>query len=287
MMHENDAAPLQGSPPDTAVVHLLRRCNPPETFVRFVESYRRTAESFPHDLIVIFKGFDIGEEAWALEALAGVRFQRVDWPDVEFDLGPYLHFGRSLPYRYFCFLNSWSYILAENWLTKLSDALRELPQAGVVGATGSWLSIFGDRPFPNHHLRTNSFLISKELLCQLRSWPMRDKLDTYRFESGANGMTSQLLELGLEPYVVDCHGRGWRKEEWNKSRTYCSSDQEGLLIADNQTNAYQYGISRRRRRLMRSAWTPRRVRLFFRRLKECLGICRPAQLSSPANNYVE
>lgn len=272
ILRENDAASLRCDLPDTAVVHLLRQCNPPEAFVRFIESYRRNAESLPHDLIVIFKGFGVGEDAWALEALAGIRFQRVDCLDAEFDLGPYLHFGRSLPYRYFCFLNSFSYILAENWLTKLSVALRELPHAGVVGATGNWQSMFSDMPFPNPHIRTNSFLISKELLCQLRSWPMREKLDCYRFESGANGLTNQILRRGLEPYVVDCHGRGWRKEQWNLSRTLRSCDQECLLVADSSTDAYQFGSPRRRRKLMRFAWTPPRVSA-IRWLKDRLGIC--------------
>lgn len=260
--------------PDTAVVHLLRQCNPRNAFVRFIESYCLRTESLPHDLVVIFKGFGVGDDSWALEVLADVPFHRVDWPDIEFDLGPYLHFGRLLPYRYFCFLNSNSCILCDHWLTKLSIAMRELPSAGVVCATGSWQSIFSDAPFPNYHVRTNAFLISREVLCQLQSWPMLDKLDCYRFESGANGLTQQVLKLGLEPYVVDRSGRGWRKEQWNESHTFYSSDQENLLVADSRTEDYQRGSSKQRKKFTRNAWTLRPVRRLLQRVREYLGLRR-------------
>ncbi|MBV8856067.1 MAG: hypothetical protein JOZ02_03820, partial [Acidobacteria bacterium] len=48
-------------------------------------------------------------------------------------------------------------------------------------------------PFPAYHLRTNAFMVRRATMLGLRVWGMASKEDAWRFESGREGMTGQLL----------------------------------------------------------------------------------------------
>ncbi|UCH72686.1 MAG: hypothetical protein JSU82_09865 [Rhodospirillales bacterium] len=239
-----------------AAVHLLRQCNGIDWFRRFVDSYRMMAEPLEHDLVIIFKGFDGHDKSPYLKVLEDIAFQGFDVPDSGFDIGPYLEVSRHSQHERLCFLNSFSTLLAPAWLTKLDQALSNMPKAGVVGATGSYEPAGPAAPFPNYHLRTNGFLISRELLLDLEVWEMKVKPDVSRFEAGPKGMTRQVLQRGLEPYVVDRDGTAWARADWEASGTYRSGEQERLLIADNRTNAYLKADPETRGWLRRLAWSP-------------------------------
>lgn len=94
-------------------------------------------------------------------------------------------------------------------------------------------------PFPNYHIRSNAFMISSELMKTLKCPSVRTKMDAHRFESGRNGLTRQILGMGKRVIVVGKDGIGYEKEDWHKSRTFWPSEQENLLVADNQTRYYQ------------------------------------------------
>jgi hypothetical protein len=64
------------------------------------------------------------------------------------------------------------------------------------------------------------------------------KFSAYKFESGIEGMTNQVLRLGLRVLVVGRDGQGYPPELWHASNTYWQSRQENLLVADNQTDVY-------------------------------------------------
>lgn len=108
--------------------------------------------------------------------------------------------------------------------------------------------------FPNYHLRTNAFMISSELMKTLKCPPMKTKVDTYRFESGKKGLTSQIIKMGKRVIVVGKDGVGYEKECWNESMTFWQYEQENLLVADNQTRDYQEGSQERRNYLSFVAW---------------------------------
>jgi hypothetical protein len=109
-------------------------------------------------------------------------------------------------------------------------------------------------PFPNCHIRSNAFMISGELMEALRFPPIKTKVDAYIFESGKSGLTKKILAMGKRVLVVGKNGNGYEKEAWHESGTFWQSDQENLLIADNQTHDYDYGIPERRRYLSSLAW---------------------------------
>ena len=206
--------------------------------------------------------------------------------DFGYDLNAYFSCFKKFRnnYKYFCFLNSFSEINGADWLRKLSDPLNN-KTIGLVGATGSYgtmvpkylapspnLAIWKRvlRPillpliirfkeisfdsFPNPHIRTNGFVISAAIFNQIKfPMPLR-KLEAYKFESGRSGLTKQIKKLGLKCVIVGNNGNVYSENYWPESRIFWSSDQENLLIKDNQTNYYQNANAITKKKLFISAW---------------------------------
>jgi len=275
---------------EICVAHLVRRSNELSAFRRFLDSYRTCSAGVPHELLLIFKGFSRPDELRAFdELLAGVPHKRAMVADFGFDVGPYLKVTREHPYRYFAFFNSFSRLLIPGWLEIMYREIRR-PGAGLIGATGSHQSIATDfhvfrwetrksspaykrllvpwlrylrylitirdrfPPYPNHHIRTNAFMIEREVMMNLRCPPMRRKWDAYRFESGSTSLTCQVMAAGLSAVVVGADGRAYAPQEWAAARTFWISGQENLLVSDNQTRAYTEGGAPLRERLAFHAW---------------------------------
>lgn len=113
----------------------------------------------------------------------------------------------------FCFLNSYSVILWDNWLALLVGEMEKwwamtLPETGLVGATFSTQSFLSNSrgagwarrkcyaPHPNYHVRTNAFLIRSQLMKAI--WPrwILTKDQAHLFESGRDSLTNRVAELG-------------------------------------------------------------------------------------------
>jgi hypothetical protein len=126
------------------------------------------------------------------------------------------------------------------------DRLRELPMIPEQ------LIRFGTFPAP--HLRTNGFMVERQLLRSLRMDRIARKMGAYSLESGRNSITRQIQRRGLRALVVARDGELYEPERWPESHTFWQGDQEGLLIADNQTRFYANGPLERRRLLSAFAW---------------------------------
>ena len=138
---------------DTAVVYLARREEGPGPLQRFVDSYTKATAGVPHHLIVIYKGFEwspLAPPPDFHQALARRRVMNILHPierrsvsvaDDMLDIGAYLVAAKAFPqYRFFCFLNTFSEVVADDWLKKLRDAV-DSESVGIVGATASWESL--------------------------------------------------------------------------------------------------------------------------------------------------
>jgi hypothetical protein len=149
----------------------------------------------------------------------------------------------------------------ESHHTLASQTLAELHESGPVGAARRalgelrrgrsirsmissylWMRRFVAAPqydpFPNHHVRTNGFMMRRDLILDLH-WPsIRMKQDAVAFESGRDGLTRQVEARGLGVLVVGRDGEGYGPADWWCSGTYRSRDQENLLIADNRTRQF-------------------------------------------------
>lgn len=108
--------------------------------------------------------------------------------------------------------------------------------------------------FPNYHIRTNAFMVSSELMLALSGIDIKTKMDAHKFESGKHGLTMHVINRGKKVLVVGKDGKGYEKEEWCYSSTFWQSEQENLLVADNQTRDYENGSPERRCYLRTIAW---------------------------------
>ena len=146
--------------------------------------------------------------------------------------------------------------------TRVALALRDRrPGAFVRRATlwslrlaGIWRPARDFPPFPNYHLRTNAFMGSRQTLRRIRLGPMRLKLSAYKFESGKDSLTNQVMKLGLKVLVVGRDGEGYEPERWHLSNTFWQSREENLLVSDNQTEFYLSADPATRAEHARYAW---------------------------------
>jgi hypothetical protein len=110
---------------------------------RFVSSYQAQPAGIPHRLVIVCNGFSGADDdrlVAAQRALAGVEHDLLVLDAPVLDLAAYAIVAERLAPARCCFLNSYSTILAPDWLALLSDAL-DAPGVGLVGASGSWGSM--------------------------------------------------------------------------------------------------------------------------------------------------
>ncbi len=251
---------------DNGVVYLYRFVEGATPVRTFLNSYRAHPAGLGHDLHVILKGFPDRQALAEARALFGsLPINTIEVDDTGYDIGSYVAAAKSVANAKLLFLNTFSEILADNWLAHF-DAALNMPGTGLVGATGSWQSIssnveaaassllrnpqhflglyrkgnisarpnivpkraarsrrslglvagalinlsrypkllFKFRRYPNPHIRSNAFMIRRELFLSLTKGNagFRRKMDAYKFESGRSSMTRQILSAGL------CASRG-------------------------------------------------------------------------------
>jgi hypothetical protein len=263
------------------VIHLVRAANGLSPLASFLESLRSHVAGRDYDLVLVLKGF-VGETLPREyeNLLDAHRHERLFMPDVGFDIGAYFFAAGRVAHQRVCFLNSYSRILHRDWLRFFDEALTQ-PGIGVVGATGSAETARGAPggthvvrsvaqvlsprllyralafpEFPNYHLRSNAFYISRQLFLSLVTGPLRTKRALYRFESGRQSMTRQLAARGLAARVIGRDGVAYPPHEWSASATFRSGEQENLLVADNRTMDYEMANAQRRQMLTEAAWGP-------------------------------
>jgi hypothetical protein len=115
----------------------------------------------------------------------------------------------------------------------------------------------GFAPFPAAHVRSTGFMADTGTLERLRFGALESKIATYRLESGAASITAQVRALGLRTLVVDRDGRRFEPDSWPDSATFWQGRQEGLMIADKQTEHYAEVDARGRAVLAGFAWGER------------------------------
>ena len=271
---------------DLCVAHLVRRKNGTAPFRDFLASYAKHPAGEVHDLLIVFKGFTNPHHLAPYETmLEGIAHRRVFMSDFGFDIGAYRKVAGAFPYTYFAFMNSYSRIMHAGWLESMRRHAAR-PGVGIVSATASYQSILSDLiemrralprygawtlaarrhgryflsvknrfpPYPNPHVRTNAFLIGRELFSALRDTTVVTKWDAYRFESGINGMTRQIIGAGLLALIAGRDGAAYDCADWPDSRTFWSGGQENLLVEDNQTRLYEGDDHNVHERLAYLAW---------------------------------
>ncbi|HXC45163.1 MAG TPA: hypothetical protein VNU24_01050 [Solirubrobacteraceae bacterium] len=248
------------------LVYLVWAPQGPEPVARFAESYRRHAAGVEHVVAVALKGMRAGQDRSPWErALEGVSYELLEMPDGVLDLGSYRQAAERVRAERYCFVNTASEILGEGWLGHLDRHLRGAG-VGLVGAAGSYESAYSSAPrplrpfrrdfdpFPNPHIRTNGFALTRELLASL-DWSLpRRKLEAWRLESSRRGISAQVRERGLELVVVGRDGHAYPPERWRESATFRSGAQLNQMLGDNRTREYDTAPQGRRLQLEQMAW---------------------------------
>jgi hypothetical protein len=245
----------------------VRAANGIDVFQSFLDSYTEHPAGESHRLVLLFKGFPSEFVARPyFELAAGLEPEAVFVDDEGLDLHAYLTAARELEGATCCFLNSYSRLLAGDWLAKLAAALAD-GDAGMVGVAGSYESTYSSAPlvlrprlcrefprFPNPHLRTNGFMIERELMLELDCVLPRSKRETLALESGRRSLSREVWARGLEVLVVGADGVAYAPARWRESATFRSGGQRNLLIADNRTRQYEEADPALRTRLEKMAW---------------------------------
>jgi hypothetical protein len=238
-----------------------------EPLQAFAQAYKQHPPGTGHRLVLLLNNVTQPAVREACHAVTrDVGAEMLELPEPRLDLAAYLEAAHRLEAASLCFLNSYSTPLADDWLATLAEPLRD-EGVGLVGAFGSYESFSTNAPliarpyrmrqfpsFPNAHVRTNAFMLSRELMLSLRWSPIRTKLDTWKIESGRQSMTRQVWDRGLSTLVIGRDGSAYRPRELYESRTFRRGAQRNRLVDDNRTREFEEASPSRRRLLFELAW---------------------------------
>ncbi len=136
---ETDLAGARRDPP--CVVYLLWGPLGLEPVRAFLRSYRAHAAGLEHRLVIVLNGVQERGARAAFEAeLEGVEHELIVLPAPVLDLLAYRQAAERLCAGRYCFLNSYSRVLGEDWLAHMDRALAD-PGVGIVAASASWASM--------------------------------------------------------------------------------------------------------------------------------------------------
>ena len=123
---------------------------------------------------------------------------------------------------------------------------------GTARALRFFVGRFG--PFPAAHVRTNGFLVERDLMRSLERTPIRRKYDAFVVEGGHKSLTRQIEELGLRPLLAGADKQVYDVPDWARSGVFWQRGQENVLLEDNQTRVYRDADLDLRTYFARFAW---------------------------------
>lgn len=251
-----------------AVVYLLWVPAGIEPVRQFAQSLREFSAGAELDLVVAVSGGTRPDDVDPLtNELVAFAPKELLFEGPRLDLATYRESVDKLEsHESFVFMNSYSRVLADDWLAILTSAVND-PTVGLASTTGSYESFVANRRFglglielpqfplfPNAHARTSTFALRRETILKL-DWPLvAKKREAWQLESGRRSITKQVQKLGLRTVVVDRFGKLNDPEDWPASETFRSGEQRGLLVADRRTDDYKNGSDEERELLRKLAW---------------------------------
>lgn len=159
-----------------------------------------------------------------------------------------------------------SYISRRAWLKQISAAAvnrhrrasdgndqYEASWKEVSAAGMQYCDIATFPTFPNPHIRTNVFMVSREhfLKCEIEG---PSKIDCCKFESGPNSITALIRREGLTALMVGADGVGYDIADWPLSGCFRSQGQRNLLARDNQTDNFDRMSLPEQQAIMDMSW---------------------------------
>lgn len=271
------------------VVYLSALAYDINDLISFLNSYEKFEAGMDHELLIVLNGTTLVSEETIKKFKQEINNRnikncRIITSPSGQDIHIYSQLAETLSSGYLLFLNSFSVLKANNWLRFFTD--NYTADTGVIGATGSNASFirahrrrfkiakgFAEKfrqlkyiiklntlyrnkfgKFPNPHIRTTGFFISRKLFLSLELRHPKIKREAWYFENGSNGMTRQLLKRGLKCKVVGRNGKAYNVEDWKDSNTFWNGEQENNLIADNHVKRYEEATEHMKNYYKIDAW---------------------------------
>ena len=109
---------------------------------------------------------------------------------------------------------------------------------GHISPNGVFEFLYGFPRFPNPHIRSNGFILRRDLLLEFFSDLPPTKKAAYSFESGPDSLSARIVRRGLKLAMVSKDGRVRLSENWMACKGFRLGDQSDLLLGDNQTRGF-------------------------------------------------
>ena len=243
------------------VCYLFTKFDEDKSLINFKTNYLNYKSGYDHDLIISYKLINKAKIKDLNEKLYNINYQVFIDPVTknDFDFGTYKRISEKFMERDILFINSHSYPICDDWLKKLMKYKEERTLIGTSASNESlYSSIKLKRKykifsyllrkyrfkknflrFPNPHIRTSSFLIKgKYLFNYIQKIKISNKEDTWKIESGFNGLTNYLKKNDFNIYVVNSDGEKYTEKNWKFSRTYNFLNQNKSIISDKHTRKF-------------------------------------------------
>lgn len=214
----------------------------------FLNSYKKNKSGINHELIIVFNGFKFEEELNPfLELLKYSSIKlKIEKTNSKYDIDVYYFIANKYnDYSYFLFLNTYSIILAENWLFYYYKNII-IENVGCVSATGAWgdfnhvidykkslseilkfkikLNIlkkiiyfrYNFYPSVGIHLRTNAFMINRNVFLTIQRPNVKPLLLRFLFRLNNKKIRSFCFEHGINNFSNQLLKRGYKIKLVNK-----------------------------------------------------------------------
>lgn len=249
------------------IIYLYRTTHPISDFQRFIKGLQKTTKPGSSRVCILIKGETSPEQAQqialALEWVScAFETQVLYLKDIGVDISAYALAAAQMNDQFLCFLNTYSEPLVSGWLEKLAAPVLSRI-ADVAGATGAYEATLKETTFPNPSLRTNAFLINRELYLALEGVESADRQAALMFENGQKSMTRQILEKGGRVVVVNGDGEAFDIHRCHEANAFRSLGPQNLLVADNRTREYEIADEETKAKLRRFAWGGKKPRWRF------------------------
>jgi hypothetical protein len=163
--------------------------------------------------------------------------------------------GFSTPYREAFPDRAWAQAQVLRLTPDTGRAVAPLRVRRLIGSARAYRSFVGRfGPFPAPHVRTNGFIVERELMRSLERTPIHRKYDAFVVEGGNKSLTHQIEQLGLRPLLAGADQRVYDVPDWARSGVFWQRDQENVILEDNQTRAYRDADLDLRTYFARFAW---------------------------------
>ncbi len=208
-----------------------------ELAFRFLQTYHDCLPGMDHDTIIVCNGSPATDETrFYFGSLPNVSF--LDRDGAGYDIGGFQAAARAYPADLMVFFGSTAYFRHPGWLLKVVQAFQLHGDTlyGTMGNQGA--QNVGVWP----HVRTTGFWLSPSLF---NRYPIQvtDPSQRYPFEHGANGLTSWVVNQGLQPWIVGMEGDWTLQACDSMPGGFHNGNQDNLLIGDRLSAPPYWGVA--------------------------------------------